>query len=94
MWRGALVGFLLVWIKILFDVMRGVGVPTTYLQRDRYLWKLIRTNHLPPATVVQLDALVGAYLNGQAFDPKNLRAMLSDTPEPVRKAAEELMAKM
>jgi hypothetical protein len=93
MWRGALLGLLLVGIKVLLDVVRGVGVPTTYVQSDRYLWKLLRAHHLPPATVLQLDALVGAYLNGQSFDAKNLKVMLANSPEPVRKAAEELIAK-
>ncbi len=93
MWRGALFGLLLVWAKIVFDIGRGVGVPTTYLQQDKYMWKLLRTHRLPAATVLQLDALVGAFLTGQPYDPQNLNKMLTNAPEPVRKAAQELIAK-
>ena len=94
MWRGALFGLLLVWFKIAVDIARGVGAPTTYLQQDRYLWKLLRTHRMPPATVVQIDALVGAFLNGHTYEPQTLKNMLADAPEPVRKAVEELMSKM
>jgi len=94
MWRGAIFGLLLVWLKIAIDIARGVGAPTTYLQQDRYLWKLLRTHRMPPATVAQIDALVGAFLTGHTYDPQPLKTMLIDAPDPVRKAVEELMAKM
>jgi hypothetical protein len=94
MWRGALCGLLLVCAKIVFDIVRGVGVPTTYLQQDRHLFGLLRAHPQPPDTVKQLDALVGAFLNGQQFDQTRLKAMLSNAPEPIRIASEELLGKL
>ena len=94
MWRGALCGLLLVCAKIVFDIVRGVGVPTTYLQQDRHLFGLLRTHRQPPETVKQLDALVGAFVNGQNFNPIPLKSMIANAPEPIRVATEELLAKM
>jgi hypothetical protein len=94
MWRGALCGLLLVCAKIVFDIVRGVGVPTTYLQQDRHLFGLLRAHRQPPETVKQLDALVGAFVNGQSFNPAPLKSMLTNAPEPIRVATDELLAKM
>ena len=73
---------------------RGVGTPTVYLQQDRHLWSLLRTHRLPAETVKQLDALVGKFIKGETFSGTVLlRAQLSSAPEPVRQAAEELLAR-
>jgi hypothetical protein len=77
-----------------FDIVRGVGVPTTYLQQDRHLFGLLRANRQPPEMVKQLDALVGAFVNGQNFNPAKLKSLMTNAPEPIRVAAEELLAKM
>lgn len=94
MWRGALLGLLLGVLKIMFDIVRGVGVPTTYLQEDRHLWQLLRAHRQPPEVVSQLDKLVGAFLHGGAFDSQTLRNTLQKAPESIRLASEELIAKV
>jgi hypothetical protein len=94
MWRGALLGLLLAVLKIMFDVLRGVGVPTQHLQEDRHLWKLLRAQRQPPEVVMQLDNLVGVFLHGGTVDAQNLRSVLQKSPEPIRVASEELMSKI
>jgi hypothetical protein len=94
MWRGALLGLLLALLKIAFDVVRGVGTPTKHLQEDQHLWKLLRAQRQPPEVVMQLDNLVGAFLHGGAIDAQNVRSALEKSPEPIRVASEELIAKI
>ena len=93
MWWGVICGILVALAKVVFDMVRGVGVPTVYLQQDRHLWSLLRTHRMPPDTVRDLDALVGAFLKGESFDGAALRAKLEKAPEPLQRASEELLAK-
>lgn len=93
MWWGVFLGLLVACAKVVYDMVRGVGTPTVNLQQDRHLWSLLRTHRLPPDTVKQLDALVGAFLKSEPFDGTALRAKLTTAPEPVRRATEELLAK-
>jgi hypothetical protein len=93
MWWGVICGMLVALAKIVFDMVRGVGTPTVHLQKDRHLWSLLRTHRMSPDIVRDLDALVGAFLNGESFDGTALRAKLANEPEPLRRASEELLAK-
>jgi len=94
MWWGVIIGLLVACAKVVYDMVRGVGTPTVHLQHDRHLWALLRAHRLPAETVKQLDALVGTFIKGEPFGATELlRAQLSSAPEPVRKAAEELIAK-
>jgi hypothetical protein len=93
MWWGVICGLLVALAKVVFDMVRGVGVPTVYLQRDTYLWALLRKHRMPPDTVRELDALVGAFIKGEAFDGTALRLKLIAAPEALQRATEELLAK-
>lgn len=93
MWWGVICGMLVALAKVVFDMVRGVGTPTVYLQQDRHLWSLLRTHRMSADIVRDLDALVGAFLNGESFDGTALRAKLANEPESLRRASEELLAK-
>jgi len=93
MWWGVICGVLVALAKVVYDMVRGVGVPTVHLQQDRHLWSLLRTHRTPPDTVRDLDALVGSFLKGEAFDGAALRAKLTNAPEALQRATEELLAK-
>lgn len=93
MWWGVVCGLLVALAKVVYDMVRGVGAPTTYLQQDRHLWTLLRKHRMPPDTVRDLDALVGAFINGETFDGTALRVKLTNAPEDLRKASEELLTK-
>lgn len=93
MWWGVICGLLVALAKVVYDMVRGVGVPTVYLQQDRHLWSLLRTHRMPADTVRDLDALVGAFIKGDAFDGAALRSKLVSAPPEIQRASEELLAK-
>jgi len=43
--------------------------------------------------VRDMDALVGAFIKGEAFDGAALRSKLTSAPETIQRAIEELLAK-
>ena len=93
MWWGIICGLIVAVAKVVYDMVRGVGVPTVHLQQDRHLWSLLRTHRMPPDTVRDLDALVGAFLKGSSFDGAALRIKLANAPEQLQRASEDLLAK-